>query len=72
MPLGQPINKVIPNLPGVNMVNNMAGDLNKEKGGTDEKPDQKQDPSELEGGEQEDNEKNGDVDTENQSKPPTA
>ena len=54
------------------MVNNMAGDLNKEKGGTDEKPDQKQDPSELEGGEPEDNEKNGDADTENQSKPPTA
>lgn len=70
MPLGQPINKVIPNLPGVNMVNNMAGDLNKDKG-ADDKGDPKQDPDQFEGGE-EDNDKNGDADTENQSKPPTA
>jgi len=71
MPLGQPINKVIPNLPGVNMVNNMAGDLNKDKG-ADDKGDPKQDPDQFEGGQEEDHEKNGDADTENQSKPPTA
>lgn len=49
MGMGQQLNKVIPSLPGVNIVNNMAGDmknlndinnLNKDKG-TDEKGDAK-------------------------------